>query len=78
MFYWASSINQLVAEYFMNADSMEVSFLRIKNDLQKHAEFASLSANSEIPGKEGLRVEEASFERNLSSLVMGKEEDVWF
>lgn len=37
----------------MNADPIEVSFLSIKNDLQKRAGFTSLSVNSEIPGKEG-------------------------
>lgn len=39
----------------MNAAPIEVSFLSIKKkDLQKHAGFTtSLSANSEIPGKEG-------------------------
>lgn len=64
----------------MTADPIEVSFLskKKKKDLQKHAGFTtSLSANSEIPGKEG-GVEKVSSERNLSSLVTGKEEDVWF
>lgn len=55
----------------MNAAPIEVSFLSIKKkDLQKHAGFTtSLSANSEIPGKEGWGVEKVSSERNLSSLV---------
>lgn len=46
-------LTNFVAEYFMNADPIEVAFLSIKNYLQKHVGFTSLSANSEIPGKTG-------------------------